>query len=272
MVKFLGEVLARRKLVRLSIKETSGVDRPAHLHDGWVVMKSADSSELTAVLNDLRPEAPSVEEASDGTPAEVEKSTEATVETTVSAESQTPQEETMSELLKAAEVVVIPEVASEEEILKAMPTVIKKMLDDSKATAEAALLKAAASEKALINEREARADEAAVIKAAEWSHLNSDPTLLGPALRRLAETDSALANEVVKALDSANALLETNVVFTEVGAEAPAATDDAYSKMESLAKAAVASGVAPSFEAALLAVAQSNPDLYTSYLNEKAGR
>ena len=259
-----------RKLVRLSIKETSGVDRPAHLHDGWAVMKSASQSDVTAVLDELRPEA-----LADGHTAEVEKSTEVIevpVEATAPAVVQTPQEETMSETLKAAEVVVIPEVASEEEIIKAMPAVIKKMLDESKAAAEEALYKAAASERALIAEREARADEAAVIKAAEWSHLNSDPTILGPALRRLAETDTALANEVVKALDSANALLESNVVFKEVGSSEAPAADDAYSKMESLAKAAVASGVAPSFEAALLSVAQTNPDLYTSYLNEKAGR
>jgi len=258
-----------RKLVRLSIKETSGVDRPAHLHDGWAVMKSASQSDVTAVLDELRPEA-----LADGHTAEVEKSTKVAVpvEAIAPAEITTPQEETMSETLKAAEVVVIPEVASEEEIIKAMPAVIKKMLDDSKAAAEEALYKAAASERALIAEREARADEAAVIKAAEWSHLNSDPTILGPALRRLAETDTTLANEVVKALDSANALLESNVIFKEVGSSEAPAADDAYSKMENLAKAAVASGVAPSFEAALLSVAQTNPDLYTSYLNEKAGR
>jgi hypothetical protein len=150
-----------------------------------------------------------------------------------------------------------------------MPSVIKKLLDDSKATAETALRKAAESERALINEREARADEAAVIKAAEWSHLNIDPTIVGPALRRLAERDEILANEIVKAMDSANSLLETNVVFTEVGADAPVATNDAYSKLDSIAKAAVASGTASSYEAALLATTQANPDLYTTYLNEK---
>lgn len=168
------------------------------------------------------------------------------------------------------EVVIIPEAASEADIIKAMPAAIRKMLDDASANAEAALRKAAASEQALLAERDARADEAAVMKAAQWSHLNIDPTIVGPALRRLAENDGTLANEVVKALDSANALLETNVVFTEVGSDAPVASDDSYSKMENLAKAAVASGTAPSFEAALLAVAQSNPDLYTQYLAEKA--
>lgn len=31
----------QRKLVNLDVAETSGVDRPAHLHEGWVVMKAA---------------------------------------------------------------------------------------------------------------------------------------------------------------------------------------------------------------------------------------
>lgn len=32
-----------KRLVKLRIKENSGVDHPAHLHEGWVVMKAADS-------------------------------------------------------------------------------------------------------------------------------------------------------------------------------------------------------------------------------------
>ena len=250
--------MARRKLVKLKIAETSGVDHPAHLHNGWIVMKSSESSDITSLLDDLR---------SDGKlPAEVE----ATVfGKNASLIPTSPTEEKMPNTPKRPEMVVVTEGANEAEIIKAMPSVIKKMLDDSKATAEAALRKAAESERALVNEREARADEAAVIKAAEWSHLNIDPTIVGPALRRLAERDEVLANEVVKALDSANALVETNVVFTEVGADAPVATNDAYSKLDSIAKAAVSAGTAASYEEALLAASQANPDLYTQYLNEK---
>jgi hypothetical protein len=257
-------------------------------------MKSATPSEVTAVLDELRPdseiakEAEVTEEVLEETAPEVlevvEEETdeeaeapegEIEIEATKSATTDlvvpnlVSKEETMSNPIEAAEVVIVPEAASEADIIKAMPAAIRKMLDDSAANAEAALRKAAASEQALIAERDARADEAAVMKAAQWSHLNIDPTIVGPALRRLAESDGVLANEVVKALDSANALVETNVVFTEVGSDAPVSVDDAYSKMESLAKAAVASGTSPSFEAALMAVAQSNPDLYTSYLNEK---
>ena len=42
----------QRKMVNLSIEETSGVDHPAHLHEGWLVIKSADESEVQRVLNE----------------------------------------------------------------------------------------------------------------------------------------------------------------------------------------------------------------------------
>jgi len=266
--------------VKLNIKETSGVDHPAHLTEGWVVMKSASPSDVTAVLDELRPTdevfeaAPTVDEMGEVVEATeiVEATKSATADEVIT--TYVSKEETMPNTSEVAtpEVVIIPEAASEAEIIKAMPAAIRKMLDEASANADAALRKAAASEAALIAEREARADEAAVIKASQWSHLNIDPTVVGPALRRLAETDGALANEVVKALDSANELSATNAVFTEVGSDAPVQADDAYSKMESLAKSIVADGLAPSFEAALMSVAQSNPDLYTAYINEKAGR
>ena len=39
-----------RKMVNLNIEETSGVDYPAHLHDGWLVMKAANPSDVQTVL------------------------------------------------------------------------------------------------------------------------------------------------------------------------------------------------------------------------------
>lgn len=43
--------MARRtKLADLMVKETSGVDHPAHLHEGWLVMKSED---LDAALDEV---------------------------------------------------------------------------------------------------------------------------------------------------------------------------------------------------------------------------
>jgi len=39
-------------MVNLAIEETSGVDHPAHLHEGWLVMKSADESEVQRVMDE----------------------------------------------------------------------------------------------------------------------------------------------------------------------------------------------------------------------------
>lgn len=41
-----------RKMVGLNIEETSGVDHPAHLHEGWLVIKS-EMSGVDDLLSDL---------------------------------------------------------------------------------------------------------------------------------------------------------------------------------------------------------------------------
>ena len=42
-----------KKMVRLAVDETSGVDHPAHLSEGWLVMKSANAEEIEAVIDSL---------------------------------------------------------------------------------------------------------------------------------------------------------------------------------------------------------------------------
>ena len=73
----LGVILANRarKMVNLAIEETSGVDHPAHLHEGWLVMKSADESEVQRVLDEtLTEEDSNMEETTTtATDAQVEK-------------------------------------------------------------------------------------------------------------------------------------------------------------------------------------------------------
>jgi len=62
-------------MVNLAIEETSGVDHPAHLHEGWLVMKSADESEVQRVLDEtLTEEDSNMEETTTtATEAQVEK-------------------------------------------------------------------------------------------------------------------------------------------------------------------------------------------------------
>lgn len=45
-----------RKMVNLSIEETSGVDHPAHLHEGWLVMKAADEADLLKAMDAMKTE------------------------------------------------------------------------------------------------------------------------------------------------------------------------------------------------------------------------
>lgn len=269
-----------RKLVRLSIDETSGVDHPAHLVEGWAVMKSVDPTDVTAVLDELRPEEvtvePTVDETAVAKDAEIEAvepeaavADEETFTTPVSKEETMPETETVD--VATPEVVIVPAAADLADVIKAMPESIRKILDDSQAQAAESLAIAKAAQAELASERDNRADEAAVMKAAKWSSLTLDPTIVGPALRRLTDVDPTLAGEVFKALDAANAVAETHAVFEEIGSDAtPSVANDAYSQIENLAKAAVQAGTSPSFESALLSVAQANPDLYTQYISERS--
>lgn len=45
-----------RKMVNLSIEETSGVDHPAHLHEGWLVMKAASSDDVEKATRPMKTE------------------------------------------------------------------------------------------------------------------------------------------------------------------------------------------------------------------------
>lgn len=237
-----------RKLVRLSIKETSGVNHPAHLHEGWMIAKSADSTEMTEILDSIRPDEPVVTEIS-------------------KEESQMPETQ--------EDVTIVTPDATIDDVLKALPADVRKAFEDREAKlaelsekAEQALTKAAANEAALIEERANRADENAITKVAKsWPNLNLDPSVVGPAFRRLAEADETLAEVLTKALDSANEVAETSAVFSEVGsATAPVATD-ASGKIIQLAKARSAE-TGETYEKAFMEIVQGNQDLYAQHVQE----
>lgn len=66
------------KLADLMVKETSGVDHPAHLHEGWLVMKSEDmdSALLEVIETDPNKENPVDLEITEVEQPEVEKAVE----------------------------------------------------------------------------------------------------------------------------------------------------------------------------------------------------
>lgn len=267
-----------RKMVNLAIEETSGVDHPAHLAEGWIVMKAADPADVEKAISDE--DLPEVSESdadgmekqsTDAQEGHMEKSTEERLDEALKALEKA--EARIAEMEKEMASKGDSEEMEDEEgdMMKSAPESVRKAFEEMQKQAEEAVAKAEAAEEALRKEREERADAEAVEKAREaFAALGLDAEAVGPALRRLADTDESLAKAVESTLTAANAKVESADIFTEIGST-PVQTGSAFHKAESLAKAAVADGSAATIEQAMADVFTSDPSLYTEYLAEKEG-
>ena len=257
-------MLARtRKMANLVIEETSGVDHPAHLHEGWLVMKSADESEVQRVLDETLTEEDSImeETTTAATDAQVEKA-EMTLEDAMKKIAELEGKLSEMEMSKEKEMSESDKTEDEMEYMKSAPESVVKMIEDFKKQAETAT-------EELRKEREAKADADAIEKAKGFSNLNLDAEKVGPALRRLSTVDADLAKSVEEILTSVNAQAESANIFAEIGKSADFTTGDAYGRLTAMAKSAVEEGNAKTFEQAFASAASSNPELYVQYRNEK---
>jgi hypothetical protein len=248
-------------MVNLSIEETSGVDHPAHLHEGWLVMKSAEESEVQRVLDESLTEEDSIMEdttttATDEQVAQAEMTLEDAMAKIAELEAK------LSEKEMAKEEEPKSEETEDEDYMKSAPESVVKMIENFRKQAEEATAE-------LKKERDAHADAEAVEKAKGWANLNLDAEKVGPALRRLSNVDADLAKSVEELLASVNAQAESAAIFAEIGKSADFKSGNAYERMTTLAKSAVEEGVAKSFAQAMADVASKNPDLYSQYLSEK---
>jgi hypothetical protein len=257
-------MLARtRKMANLVIEETSGVDHPAHLHEGWLVMKSADESEVQRVLDESLTEEDSIMEETKTTATdalEVDKA-EMTLEDAMAKIAELEGKLSEMEMAKEKES-ESEETEDEMDYMKSAPESVVKMIEDFKKQAETAT-------EELRKEREAKADFEAIEKAKGFSNLNLDADKVGPALRRLSTVDADLAKSVEEILTSVNAQAESANIFAEIGKSADFTSGDAYGRLTAMAKSAVEEGNAKSFEQAFAVAASSNPELYVQYRNEK---
>ena len=252
-----------RKMANLVIEETSGVDHPAHLHEGWLVMKSADESEVQRVLDETLTEEDSImeETTTAATDAQVEKA-EMTLEDAMKKIAELEGKLSEKEMAKEEDKSESDKTEDEMDYMKSAPESVVKMIEDFKKQAETAT-------EELRKEREAKADAEAIEKAKGFSHLNLEAEKVGPALRRLSTVDAELAKSVEEILASVNAQAESANIFAEIGKSADLTTGDAYGRLTALAKSAVEEGSAKSFEQAFANAASSNPELYVQYRNEK---
>jgi len=283
------------KMVRLAVDETSGVDHPAHLSEGWLVMKSANAEEIEAVIDSL-------------TETTITKEDSVSDESTVVTEDAVVAEAPVAEATETESSAVdkdakIAELEAELEKAKKMPAFMSpdkmdgeseedykkrmKKMEEEKAMAKKPMMKslesvekAFAVEKAradeavalLQKERDERADADAIAKAKNWNNLPLEAEKVGPALRRLALIDEDLTKSIEGILEAVNAQAKTSNLFAEIGKSVDSSATDAYDRLTALAKAAVESGVAPSFEVAMADAAIANADLYKQYLTEKGAK
>lgn len=256
-------------MVALKVLETSGVDHPAHLEEGWIVMKNAGTTTEATVSENTETTAqemdPTLEEAYIDRIVELEKSLAAS-EKLVADLSEKAEKAKMEIEVEEDDEEMDGEDMDEEETMKALvkslPEPVREMLKKAEDAA------AKASEE-LRKEREARRDEEFVKKAAGWSHITLDAAEFGPALRRLTDIDASLADQVEKALEAVNAQAESAAIFTEIGRGNRPDENNAFAKVQALAKAAHQAGEFATVEQAVAGIINKNPDLYAAYRNEK---
>ena len=239
------------KMTDLIIEETSGVDHPAHLHEGWLVVKASNVSSVADVIATLpEPEGDSMTE-------EVANAAEEDAPVENAEEGMSTEEKQVEEELAVAQA-RIAELEARISELEGAAGADEDMMEEA-ADDVVALAKAAPEPLRKAMEELTKAKEEAE---------NALAAQVGPALRRLSVMDEGLAKSVEDALLAADAQNESADIFTEVG-KGVVPHGDAIEKMTSLAKAAVASGDAKTVEQALAQVAMDNPSLYNDYLTEK---
>ena len=263
----------KRKMVALKVLETSGVDHPAHLEEGWIVMKNANATEAPVSEDVLEP---TLEEAYIERVVELEKALEASNaqlqkmydDDMEDSEEEEVEEEGMEKKKKMPAFIQAKidakedEDEDEEDMMKSLPQPVREMLQ--KAQNEAQFVR-----EELRKERESRRDEEFVQKAAVWSSLTLDAKDLGPALRRLTDIDANLAEQVEKALSAANAQAESASIFEEIGRGSRPDDGSAFAKVEAMAKSAVGNGEFATKEQAIASIVTQNPDLYAKYRAEQ---
>ncbi len=231
-----------RKLVDLEIEETSGVDHPAHLYEGWLVRKDA-AAVLDQVLTEVR----------DMTNDTDQGAITVDLNTTIEA----PAEEVIVEEeapVIEPEPVLKHDDGTSDTVTKELAD-LRKALDD--ATAEAASL------------REEREMEKATERVGAWRIL---PGVVvddfAPVLRSLRGAAPESATIVESILDGCAEALAEAGVLKELGTDLDDSSTDAFNQIEALAKSAVEAGRAKNQHEAIGLVASENPDLYSRYRSE----
>lgn len=275
----------RRKMVNLNIEETSGVDHPAHMSEGWLVMKNAKTEDVEDTFSEVGGSKMTEEQEIDQI-VELQDAllnTEARIEDLEKAAKKgygmKPKEEMDKEDMEddeeedkknpfASKKKKKAKTEDEDEMMKSLDPDVRDFVKALRDEASEAIAKAAAATEELAKERIAKADADAISRVRAWTSLSLDAEKVGPSLRKLNEVDSDLAKSVEEVLTAVNGQAESANIFAEIGNSNNNSGTNAYETLSTMAKAAVTEGKAPTFEQAFVDVATANPALYNQHLAE----
>jgi hypothetical protein len=245
----------QRKMVNIDVVETSGVDHPAHLHEGWVVMKSADPASVENLFGNLNttkevtPMADLTKEEQDALVAKAAKLEAENAELT-------------TKLAKAA-----PAPApTQEDLLKAVPEEVRQMLKAAEQEREDLKKQAAADREELRKEREERLDAAAISSSKSmFKSLAFDHEVVAPALRKFADANPDVAKALTDVLKAAEGQLESAGIFQELGKSAGETAKTAAERIKEAADELRKADSSLTPETAFTKAVEANPDLYIAY-------
>lgn len=273
-----------KKLINLEVLETSGVDRAAHLHDGFLVIKNLDAQMPEAESQSKEDDLSSVQEQIDlavakavdgyeekvaGLEAALEAAKNQAADLAMKLEEiqgMQSAEET-SDVAATANMENIPD-----EVAKSLVTLPVEQQEVFAKAFRAQAEEVAKAAEELRKEKESRLDADAIQKSKEtYTHVGIDHDVVAPALRRLNEADPVLAKMVEDVLSATNAQIGESGLLKEFGtATTTSGTVTVLDEAKSLAKSLVESGVVKTIEQGIERVLDTNPDLARRYAQEGA--
>jgi uncharacterized protein with PIN domain len=259
-------------MVDIEVAETSLVDHPAHLVEGWVVMKSADEKAVSDLFGTIdkgkenevadKEEAPAVIKQADHD-AVLEEVETLKAKLTAAEQKIADAEAEKADAAKKNPFGKSAEELAKEEFEKSVPESVRTLMNK-----QAEDLQKARDE--IAKERDARLDAAAVHESqATFKSLAFDHEKVAPALRKFASLDADTAKAVVEVLKAAEGQLESAGIFQELGKSAAGSTGSALDEASVMAKSAMEADPKLSFAQALDNQFMSNPELYTRYTEGK---
>jgi len=278
-----------RKLVNLEVLETSGVDRAAHLHDGFLVMKSANETTrvkaqlLEALGKSKEDHLSSVQEQID---LAVSKAVGDYEEKVAGLESalEAAKNQAADLAVKLEEIQAMQTGEETGEVMAAehadkmedMPEEVAKSIAALPSEQQDVMIKAFKAQAEEIRkatdeirkERDIRLDaEAITISKENYKNVGMDHETVAPAMRKLAEVNPTLAKLVEEVLMAADAQVGESGLMKEFGTSStsPASVLD---EAKSLAKSLVESGSVKTIEQGIERVLDTNPELAKRYAQE----